>query len=264
MPKQHINHIDLYYEITGAGPPLLLLHGLGSCIPDWQPQIDAFAGQHQIIAIDIRGHGQSDKPPGPYSIAQFTADVIALLRHLGLGPVHVAGLSMGGMIALQMALDAPELVTSLTLINNGPEIPNRTFAEKRSIWQRMILFRLFSMRKIGEVIGQRLFPNDHQAELLQTFIDRFAQNDKRAYLNATRALVNWSVLDRLGEITCPVLVVASDQDYASVDSKRGWISRLPNAELAVIENARHAVNGAQPEKFNPILAAFLARVSEGA
>nr|MBN1229857.1 alpha/beta hydrolase [Anaerolineae bacterium] len=105
------------------------------------------------------------------------------------------------------------------------------------------------------------FPLESQAELREAFTDRWAENDKRAYLAATRALVGWSVLERLPAIHTPALVIAADQDYTPVAAKEAYVKQMPNAELVVIEDARHAVNYAQPEKVNPVIAAFLERVS---
>ena len=110
MPKVHVNDIALYYEIAGQGQPVLLIHGLGSSTRDWEYQTTAFSTHYRVVALDVRGHGQSDKPPGPYSIPLFTSDTAELMRSLELGPSHIVGISMGGMIAFQLAIDTPDLV----------------------------------------------------------------------------------------------------------------------------------------------------------
>ena len=260
MPRQRIGDVELHYEVTGQGNPIVFLHGLGSSGRDWEPQVTAFSGRYQVITVDMRGHGQSDKPPGPYSIAGFAADAAGLMDALALGPAHVVGISMGGMIALQLALDAPERVRSLAAVNCGGELVLRTFRERREGWMRFLVARLLGMRRMGEVLSERLFPNEDQAALRTLFVERWAENDQRAYMASMRALVGWSVMERLGEIRCPTLVVASDQDYSPVADKEAVVARIPHAELAVIPDARHAVPFAQPEKFNAVLAAFLAKV----
>ena len=95
MPTLQLNDIGLYYEIIGEGAPLLFIHGLGSSIRDWEPQVDFFAERYKVILFDVRGHGKSSKPPGPYSIPQFAADTANLLEKLEVAPVHVVGISMG-------------------------------------------------------------------------------------------------------------------------------------------------------------------------
>jgi len=98
MPTARVNDIELYYETAGEGEPLLLLHGLGSSVRDWERQIPEMAKSYRVIACDVRGHGRSEKPPGPYSMSQFARDVAGLLRALDIPSVHICGLSIGGMI----------------------------------------------------------------------------------------------------------------------------------------------------------------------
>jgi 3-oxoadipate enol-lactonase len=261
MPKLHVHDIDLYYEVTGKGQPLVLIHGLGSSTRDWERQTPVFAERYQVIAFDVRGHGQSSKPPGPYSIAQFAGDTAELLKALNIGPAHVVGISMGGMIAFQLAVDAPQLVKSLVIVNSGPELVARTFGEKLSFWQRIAIVQLVGMRKMGEVLSQRLLPKPEQAELRQEFIKRWAENDRRAYLDAMRALMGWSVADQLGAIDCPTLVISADQDYTPLSLKEAYVAKMRRAELVVISDSRHATPVEQPDKFNEAVLTFLGKQS---
>jgi 3-oxoadipate enol-lactonase len=259
MPKVHVNDIDLYYESAGQGQPVLLIHGLGSSTRDWEYQMPAFSTLYQVVALDVRGHGQSDKPPGPYSIPLFATDTAELIRSLELGPSHIVGISMGGMIAFQLAVDTPDLVRSLVIVNSGPEIIPRSLRDRLNVLQRILLVRIFGMRKIGEFLGSRLFPKPEQEPLLQMFIERWAENDQRAYLESTRGIVGWSISDQLQTIVCPTLVVASDEDYTPISAKKSYVERLPRGELVVIEDARHAVTAERPEDFNKVVLDFLAK-----
>ena len=112
----------LHYEIHGRGQPVLLVHGLGSSTRDWEYQLPVLKQHFQVISLDLRGHGRSDKPRERYSIAGFAEDVGALIRHLELPPVHLVGISMGGMVGFQLAVDQPQLLRSLTVVNSGPEV----------------------------------------------------------------------------------------------------------------------------------------------
>ena len=141
------------------------------------------------------------------------ADVFGLLDALGIDAAHVVGLSMGGMIAFQMAVDRPERVRSLVIVNSGPELVARTLNERLRVWQRLALARLFKPARTAQFLGPRLFPKAEQAELREQFIAQWAQNDPRAYRAAMRALVGWSVLDRVGWLHCPTLVISGDRDY---------------------------------------------------
>jgi 3-oxoadipate enol-lactonase len=259
MPTLRINDIDLYYEISGQGQPVLFIHGLGSSGRDWEWQVPFFSKHYQAVTLDVRGHGQSDKPPGPYSIAQFAADTAGLIRTLDLAPAHIVGISLGGMIAFQLAVDAPELVRSLTIVNAAPEFVVRTAKERFLVLQRKLIVRLLGMRKMGEVLGKRLFVKPEQAEMRRIFVDRWAENDRRAYRDAMLAIPGWSIADRLDTITCPTLVITADEDYTPVSVKEAYTARIPQAELVIIQDSRHATPVEQPEKFNEALAAFLSR-----
>ena len=108
------------------------------------------------------------------------------------------------------------MVKSLVIVNSGPEFVSCTFKDRLGIWQRLLIVRLLGMGKMGEVLGKRLFPKPEREHLRRVLIERCAEIDKRAYLASFRAIVGWSVAERLGEIGCPVLVVAADQDYTPV------------------------------------------------
>ncbi len=259
MPKLYVCDINLYYEVNGQGHPILFIHGLGSSTRDWEQQVPLFSKHYQVVTFDTRGHGKSDKPPGPYNISLFATDTAELIKGLDLPPPHIVGISLGGMIALQLAVSVPDLVKSLTIVNAGPEFIVRTIKEHLLVLQRQFIVRLLGMRKMGEVLSKRLFPKPEQEKLRRLFVERWAENDPRAYRDAMRAIVGWSVTDLLSTIQCPTLVIAADQDYTTVALKEAYVARMPRAELEVISDSRHATPVEQPEKFNKALMAFLLR-----
>ncbi|MFK8331323.1 alpha/beta fold hydrolase [Pseudomonas sp. BJa5] len=248
---------SLHYEEYGQGEPLVLLHGLGSSTRDWEMQVPDLARHYRVILMDIRGHGRSDKPRERYSIASFSADLLALLEQLQTGPVHLVGLSMGGMVGFQFAVDHPEWLRSLCIVNSAPEVKRRT----RSDWiwwaKRWAMARLLSLEAIGKGLAARLFPKPEQAELRRKMAQRWAQNDKRAYLASFDAIVGWGVSERLAQISCPTLVITADQDYTPIQLKERYVRLIPQARLAVIEDSRHATPLDQPQVFNQTLLHFL-------
>ncbi|MCA9901994.1 MAG: alpha/beta fold hydrolase, partial [Anaerolineales bacterium] len=250
MPTINLENVSLYYEEQGAGEPLLLLHGLGSNGRSWEYQVEPFARQYRVIVPDVRGHGRSAKPTGPYSVSQFANDIFNLLDHLQIDRFHLVGLSMGGMIGFQMAVDRPERLKSMTIVNSGPELIPRGLKEKWQILQRRLITRFVSMAKIGEIIGGKLFPEPHQAAYKSQFIEQMSNNDPEAYKAATNALLGWSVSNKLARIQCPILVISADMDYTPVAFKEAYVRQLPTARLQVIENSRHATPIDQPEVFN--------------
>jgi pimeloyl-ACP methyl ester carboxylesterase len=261
MPKLKIGDIHTYYEIHGQGEPLVFIHGLGSSGRDWEFQLPFFTPHFQVITYDARGHGQTDKPPGPYNIPMFTDDLAGLLKALEIPKAHIVGISMGGNIAFQMSVSYPALVKSQTIVNSSVEYVPQNFRERMVIFQRLVLFRAFSMRKIGETLSKRLFIKPEQEDLRQMFVDRWSENHKPSYIAATRGLFGWSVRNKLGEIACPTLIMAADEDYTPVSTKETYAALVQNAELVVIEDSCHATPVEKPEVFNEVLFDFLQSVS---
>lgn len=258
MAQLMVNGINLAYEVQGDGPALLFIHGLGSCLQDWEFQAAAFSQRYKVISFDLRGHGQSDKPAGPYSIKLFADDAAALLKALNVASAHVVGISMGGGVAFQLAVDHPELVTTLTIVNSGPEAVIKTFKEKFAIWMRKYVVRKKGMAKLAELIAPRIFPQPENKAIREAFAERLAKNDPTAYLHAIDALVGWSVLPRIGAIACPVLIIAADRDYTPVSFKQAYVGKMPNARLEVVADSHHALPMEKPAAFNAVLDKFLA------
>ena len=260
MPMITLGDLNVFYETHGQGEPVLLIHGLGSSTEDWDLQVKALQRDFTVVTYDVRGHGKTAKPAGKYSVMQFSNDVAKLIDHLGIGSVHVMGLSMGGMIAFQLATDRPDLVRSIIIVNSGPEMILRTWKEKVGMFQRRVIVRVMGMSKMGEVLATRLLPAPEHAALRATFVERWGRNDPSAYLRALSALVGWSVMAKLPAITCPVLVVTGDQDYTPVAWKRAYTSTMPHASLVVIPNSRHLTPVETPEPFHNAIIPFLTGV----
>ena len=256
MPTLQLAELSLHFEESGAGPPVLLLHGLGSSGRDWDLVTPTLAAEHRLLVPDVRGHGRSGKPPGAYSIPLFARDVAALCDHLGLSGLHVVGLSMGGMIAFQLAVDRPELLRSLVIINSGPDMVPRTLRMWLLLKVRVALLRLFGPAYLGRLLARRLFPKPEQAELRQRLQTSIGENDPDAYLRATRGLIGWTVLHRLAEVKCPVLCLASDHDYTPLAAKQAYVRLLSDARLQELKDSGHAAPADQPEQVSAALISF--------
>jgi len=259
MPKLRVNNTGIYFEVTGQGEPLLFIHGLASSSRSWKKQVPLFSQHYRVITFDIRGHGRSDKPIEPYSIELFASDIRELMRTIGISSAHVVGFSMGGMVAFQLAVDAPELVRSLVAVNCCPEGSMRTFNDGVECFKHMISLPLRGMRKKMPDGDKQKEPTSCAENQHQSIIQRMAVNNKLAYANAFGALIKWSVADRLADINCPTLMITSDADFVPVSVKRGYASKMPRAELVVINNSRHAPPRERTEEFNSILLEFVSK-----
>ncbi|MCE9671865.1 alpha/beta hydrolase [Myxococcus stipitatus] len=260
MSTLQLEGFSLHYEEGGQGIPVLLLHGLGSCGVDWELVAPRLSRGWRVIAPDARGHGKSGRPPGAYGVPLFARDIAALCDALKLGAVHVVGLSMGGMMGFQLAVDRPDLVRSLVIVNSGPELVARTLRRKFDFATRLLLLRLLGPKALANVLAPRLFPKPEQEGLRRRAIATFGANDPDAYLRATRGLLGWSVMPRLKDITCPVLVLHSERDYTPRSAKQAYVDLLPSARLQVLEDSGHAAPLDQPGPLTDAVEAFLREV----
>ncbi len=260
MPYLPVNGIRLRYELWGEGEtPLVLLHGLGSSADDWLLQLPAFGPYFKCVPLDLRGHGASDKPAGRYSVALFAADVAALIQQLRLVPAHILGLSLGGMVAQQLAIDHPELVRSLVLINTLPGL----WPLPRAMWRlflrrRDLLWQPVDMARAAARIADDLFPGLHQALLHEMAVKRLAANDPRAYRRATWAVLRYWPGRRLARVRVPTLILAGENDRVvpAVYQER-LRALLPHASFVSIPDSGHASNLDQPEAVNAAVLKFL-------
>lgn len=246
----------LYYQAAGAGRPLVLLHGLGSSSRDWECQIAPFAEHFRVYAPDFRGHGASARTGG-YGVERFAADIWQLLDQLRCGAVDVVGYSMGGAVAMQMALDRPGAIGRLVLSNTLPSFRTDTLAKRWLLWSRLVLMGWLGPRRLSEVMTRRLYPRPDQAELRARVARRNARNDKNVYLETVRALTRWSIARRLHELRLPVLVLAAEHDYFLRRETDAFIAALPDARAEHFPGTRHGLPLEQPEAFNRAVLDFL-------
>ena len=249
-----------YLEYNPRGfPAVLLLHGLGACGASWAMQIPALvdAGYH-VIAPDIRGFGQSPYPGGRSRISDLAADMACLLGGLTTGPAHLVGISLGGAIALQMALDSPALTRKVVLVN--------TFANLRpkspGLWfyyaVRFVLVHTLGLPAQAHAVAHRIFPRAEQEAYRQELIKEICQADPHGYRAVMRSLALFNVADRLNEIHAPILIISAEEDTTVPQSAQlDLLNGLPAAKHILIPAAGHAVIIDQPELFNHHLLEFL-------
>jgi len=246
----------LYYQAAGAGRPLLLLHGLGSSNRDWEYQVPEFSRHFHVLAPDFRGHGGSGRTGG-YGVERFASDAWQLLDQLGYGEADVLGYSMGGAVAMQMALDRPRTIRRLVLSNTLPSFRADTLAKRWLLWSRLLLMAWLGPRRLSDVMTRRLYPRPDQAALRARVARRNAENDKSVYLETVRALTQWSVDGRLAELTMPVLVLAAEHDYFLRSEAEAFVAALPDARFELFPGTRHGLPLEQPEAFNRAVLEFL-------
>jgi 3-oxoadipate enol-lactonase len=253
MSLAELPGLKLHYRDEGQGAALLLLHGLGSSGADWELVAPGFAKDHRVLTPDLRGHGETEKPAGGYGVALHARDVAAFLDALKLKAVDVVGLSMGGMVAFQLAVDRPDLVRSMVIVNSGPDMVPRKLKVKLGFATRLMLLRLLGPKRFAAMIAKRLFPKPEQAALREQIAARLGANAPDVYLRATRGLIGWSVIDRIGEIAAPVLVVSSERDYTPLAAKQAYAAKLRNARVVELKDSGHAAPADQPQALTELI-----------
>jgi 3-oxoadipate enol-lactonase len=258
MPDITINHLRIHFEESGSGDALLFLHGLGSCGQDWLLQTPVFCPRFCVIAPDLHGHGQTDKPRWRVSIAQMTADVACLLDSLGITRTHVVGLSMGGCVAQQLALDDPARVRSLTLVNTFARFDVGELSNAIPLAFRMGILGVLGLPTQARFVAARMFPKPEQAQLRTLAAERIASNDMVTYIRLLLAIGAFNVTCRLSEITCPTLVVAGDRDTTvPLRAKQFLAAHIPGARFELVADSGHATPIDQPDVFNGLVMGFV-------
>lgn len=263
MPFIEVNGLKLYYKTEGpndlAAPPLLFLHGLGSSSSDWALQSHFFSQNYRIFLVDLRAHGRSRHPGGRLTIELMAEDVATLLARLEITSAHVVGLSLGGCVALAMALRHPARVRSLTLVNTFARLQPAGLRGLLRMLTRAWLLLFAPMPVIAAYIAQGLFPKPEQAAYYKSAVASLSQNPKRFYLASSQMLLAFDVRNQLGQIQCPTLVIAGDRDRTIPLAAKQALSRsIPGAQLRVIPDSGHATPYDQTELFNRALDEFLA------
>jgi len=247
----------------GGPPPVLLLHGLGSCADDWALQLAALSGERRALAPDLPGHGRSGRLPGWPDVRAYVRCALAVLDAGGAGQADLVGLSLGGLVALQLALDHPDRVRSLTLVNSFARMRVPLSGVAR-ILGRIVLLLAGPMDWLGRWVAAGLFPHPDQAPLRRMAAERLATNSRRSYLQAALAVARFDLRPRLGELGLPLHVIAGAADRTvSLAAKREVAAAVAGARLTVLPGSGHASPVDAPEAFNRALLGFLTEMDAG-
>lgn len=248
--------IDTGEPTDASLPPLVLLHGIGASGLDWESQVPEFAPLCRVIIPDLRGFGRS--PRGDtYSVEAFAADVWAALDRLGIDSFNLIGHSMGGAVALRMAVDRPDRIRRLVLADTLPSFVIDTFGKYMFYLYRLVMMHVFGPKRLAGAVAGKLFPKPEHAELRARMAARNTLHDREVYLRTIQALKNWSVADRLDALTMPVLVLAAETDYFPRTDVEKFVDALQYGRLCVFPDTHHHLPLEVPEQFNAAVLEFL-------
>ena len=254
MPLVSTPGLDVYVEEAGSGPPLLLIMGLGASVETWVAQRDVFACHYRVIMFDNRGAGRSGCPPAPWTVPAMAEDARAVLDALGIARAHVLGVSMGGMIAQELAIAHPQRVGRLIVALSfaRPEALRRTFLLHRR-WAR-----LHGADPISESIAYLpwlLSPatmNDGgRLAAILDLVGTMPFMAADAYAHQVDAILEHRTLDRLAQVRAPTLVVAAPEDVLTpVGLSEEIVAAIPGAQLALLPRGGHGVLIEYADDFN--------------
>jgi len=277
-----IDGVNLHYFCGGSGPPLVLVHGLGSSASvEFYYNLEPLAAHHRVFAIDLPGFGRSDKPVLAYTIDLFVRAVSDLMASEGIERAAVMGVSMGGRVALGLALDSPEKVERLVLVDAlGIGAPRRVLAYSvlltRGLGELTLRGTARALRQMNPAIIRRFWgwylkrPNRVDAiwsdERIASHGSLLATPEYRAaYLSALRSIAGMRQLrdgvvveDRLPELRMPTLLIWGAHDHIFPASHaRAAKDRIPNGRLQVFDDSGHTPQMEEPERFNRLVLDFL-------
>jgi 3-oxoadipate enol-lactonase len=234
-----------HYVVTGDGPPLVLSNSLGTTLYLWEDQMKALAEHFTVIRYDQRGHGQTETPPGPYTLDDLGQDVIDLLDHLEIARANVAGISLGGMTGMWLGINAPERVEKLALLCTSPRMgPPEMWAE------RIVTVREQGTQAIVDTTLKRwlsdAYDDQHAINWLR---ETFIGIDDEGYANCCHAIQHMDLTANLDGISAPTLVIGGAKDPATPPDEHAQkiADGIPGARLEILDGA-HLINVEQSDE----------------
>jgi pimeloyl-ACP methyl ester carboxylesterase len=234
----HHRDRPLHYLERGCGNPLLLIHGLGSSGADWALQVRALETRYRVIVPDLPGCGHSRPLRDGCSIAQFAASLWALLDRLEIARPNIVGYSLGGAVALEMALQRPDSVPRLGLVNSLASYRLDTLNKWLEARIPVLLIHLFGMRLLARLCAARMFPQPWQCSLRERAAAVVAAVPAASYIGMVAALVQWSATKRLEQLKSRVLIIAAEFDLLPLAQANALALKL-GAAMAVVRGSRH-------------------------
>jgi len=272
MPIAHVNAVDLYYEATGQGTPLVWSHEFGGDHRSWEPQVRFFSRRYRVITYNHRGYAPSSVPKAARDFSQdlLVEDLHQLLNHLGLGPVHLGGCSMGANVARDHALAHPETLRSLVMVGAGAgSVDRQQFLDGQQA-TAAALDREGTAARVRnlETAPTRAAFRRKDPRGFAEFLRQASEHDPHACAHLAREVMSKrktvpELEADLKALRVPTLVMVGDQDTPCVEPSLLMRRLIPHAGLCVFPACGHTPNIEEPGLFNLHVAEFLAAVDAG-
>lgn len=241
--------LGLHFTVLGAGEPTLVFtHGISASGDTWRFQVPAFEGVCRTVCWDLRGHGRSESPDGPYDMGDLARDMLQVADAVGAAQIVPVGHSAGGAIALRFALDHPDRTRALVLVGTASEANEKA----RDFYHE--LAGIAEDRGMEPVV-KRLGMAREAAKLVPA--------DPRGFAHVTRAMAGLNehpMTDRLGEITCPTLILVGEKDFLGAGGSVIMSRRIAGSELQIVPGRGHGLFLEDPDDFNQRVLAFVRKL----
>jgi len=257
LPSQaRLHFVDLN---PTAQPVVLLIHGLGANSDSWQLQFPSLLENgFRVLSVDLPGFGKSSYSGEWKSVGSIAKTIIETLAFLDIDSVFAVGLSMGGPVCLQLALDFPDRVSRLVLVNTFAHLNVASPENFLYFLARVVLIYTLGMQAQAQAVSQRVFPRPDQAILRAELVKQVLASNPKAYRSAMLALGKLNLMERLSEIQQPTLVITGEQDTTvPPKNQTAMAQRIPSARQVMLPNTGHAASVENPELFNTVLLDFL-------
>lgn len=235
---------------------ILLLHGLGAHSDMWQFQWPAFVeAGYRVVVPDLTGFGKSIYKKGPINVKTLSDDIYEFIKKINVQRAYFVGLSLGGAIAMQFALDHPVIVEKLVLANTSA----RFLSKGKSLYfaVRFLSLRLFPRRFIAKEIARYTFPNDRQGDVRKEFVRQFMSANRRAYRRLAQSFTKYDLTSRVQQIRMPTLIISGENDRTLPKHMQEFLHEKIKGSNLIVMDSGHVSNVDQTEQFNQAVLEFL-------
>jgi len=250
--------MKIAYQRQGSGPPVLLVHGVGGDSSHWAAIATQLRTRFDVIAMDVRGHGKSDLITGAIDAHDFARDAIQVLDEAGVARCSVVGFSLGGAVALALALDFTERVEKLATICT---VCGRTPEEKARALERVEFLKQHGRAAIAEANRERWFTDEFRKahpDVVDRRVAQVVDCDPASYLHAFSVFCTSDFVDRLEEIQVSTLIITGEHDTAATPRMARLMGeRIRDSQVYVLPRLRHSLLIEAPEQVGALLGAFL-------
>ena len=257
-----MSSIEVAYSVVGEGPPLYMVHGIGSRKVTWEALTENLSTDFTCVSFDLRGHGESPVPPVPYSLDELVEDMEILRKLLGHEKIHVVGHSLGGQICPAYARTHPECVETIVLLSTAA---GRNIEQSAKVKGVVSMMREKGVTPMLKTLINRWFTDEfivNFPELVEERLKQVVETPEEVFLSVFDIYAATEMLQWLPQLKCPCLVMTGEFDEGCSPVLNNLIAdSLPKAELVILKNLKHSILIEGPEKVFPPMRDFLVRNS---